>query len=103
MNVYLNGSLAQMPFIHTDVLLSPKKRATLPFASTLFVLYQILQYVYFFYEVINNQTPSLRQDVNLLRENIDIFMNVTYLNMFHICFYKIYNMIPLLCTKVNFI
>ena len=100
MNVYLDGNLTQMPFIHTDVLLSSKKRATLP--QRCFVLYQILQYVYFFYEVISNQTPSLRQGVSLLRENINIFMNVTYLNM-HICFYKIYNMIPLLCPKVNFI
>ena len=30
-------------------------------------------------------------------------MNVTYSNMFHIYIYKIYNMIPLLYTKVNFI
>ena len=28
----------------------------------------------------NNQTPSLRQD-SLLRENLNIFMNVTYQNV----------------------
>ena len=83
-----------MPVIHTNVLISPKKNC--------FVLYQILQYVYFFYVVVNNQTPSLRQG-SLLRDNINIFMNVTYLNMFHICIYKVYSMISLLCTKVKFI
>ena len=94
MNVYLNGNLAQMPFIHTDVLLSRKKRAHCLLPQRCFVLYQRLQYVHFFYEIINNQNPSLRQGISLLRENINIFMNVTYLNMFHICIYKIYNMIP---------
>ena len=32
----------------------------------------------FFYEVENSQAPSLRQGVSLLRENINMFMNVTY-------------------------
>ena len=36
MNVYLNGKLARMPVIYSDVLLTPKKKATLPLASTLF-------------------------------------------------------------------
>ena len=38
MNVCLNGNLAQMPGIHFDVLLTPKKKAALPFASKLFCL-----------------------------------------------------------------
>ena len=46
--------------------------------------------------------PSLRQTVSLLRENINIFINVTYLYMLHVCMYKIHNMIRLLCTKVKF-
>ena len=36
MNVYLNRKLAQMPVIHIDILLTLKKNATLPLASTLF-------------------------------------------------------------------
>ena len=36
MNVFLNENLAQMPVIHPDVLLTPKKNATLPLASKLF-------------------------------------------------------------------
>ena len=44
-----------------------------------FALYQILQYVYFFYKVVKNQTPSLRQGVSLLSENINILINVIYL------------------------
>ena len=37
MNVYLNGNLARMPVIHTDVLLTQKKKATLLLASRFFV------------------------------------------------------------------
>ena len=48
------------------------------------------------------QSPSLGQTVSLLRENINIFINIIYLYMLHICIYKIHNMIPLLCTKVKF-
>ena len=36
MNVYVNGNLALMPVIHIDVLLTPKKKATLPLASMLY-------------------------------------------------------------------
>ena len=36
MNVCLNGNLAQMPGIHFDVLLTPKKNATLPLTLKLF-------------------------------------------------------------------
>ena len=46
-----------------------------------FALYQILQYVYYFYKVVNNQILSLRQGVKLLREYINIFINVTYLHI----------------------
>ena len=41
-------------------------------------MFQILQYVYFFYVVVNNQTPSLRQGASLLRENINTFMNIIF-------------------------
>ena len=78
----------------TDVLITPKKKAALPLASTLFCLVSYIAVCIFLYEVVNNQTLSQRQGVGLLRENINIFMNVTYLNMFHICLYKRYNMIP---------
>ena len=81
---------------------SRRKRLHCHWPQCCFVLYQILQYVYFLYEVVNNQTPSLRQGISLLRENINIFMNVTYWNMFIICIYNIYNIIPLLCKKVKF-
>ena len=37
-----------------------------------------MQHVCLFYTAINNQTPSLRLDVSLLRDNINIFI------MFHI-------------------
>ena len=32
---------------------------------------------------------------------MNIFINVTYLDMLHIGIYKIYNMIPFLCMKVK--
>ena len=108
MNNYLNGNLAQIPVIHIDVLLTPKIKATLVLASTLFCFESNILARIFVYKVINNQTPSLLQCVSLLRENINIFINVAYLYMLHICTYKLknmislYNMIPLLCTKVKF-
>ena len=93
-----------MPVIHIVVLLTPKKKAILPPASMLFRFVSNIAVHLFFYKVVNNQTPSLRQDVSLLRENINIFprINVIYLYMLHICIYKIYSMIQLLCTKVKF-
>ena len=69
----LNVNLAQIPVIHIDVLLTPKKKAILPLAS----MYEILQCVYLFYKVVNNPIPSLRQVVSILRDNINIFINVT--------------------------
>ena len=36
-----------------------------------------------------------RQTVSLLRENINIFISVTYLYRLHVSIYKIHNMIPL--------
>ena len=50
MSVYLNRNLTQMPVIHIDVLLTPRKKATLLFATTWL-------YVYLFYRAVNNQTP----------------------------------------------
>ena len=47
----------------------------------------------FVIQVVNNQTPSLRQGVSLLRENINIFINVTNVCMLHICIYKTYTTI----------
>ena len=88
-----------MPGIHFDVLLTPKKKVALPLALTLFVFIQILQYI-----VLHGckQIPSLLQTVSLLRENINILINVTYLYKLHVSIYKIHNMIPLLRTKVKF-
>ena len=85
--------------MHTEVLLSPKtKKATFPLASTLFCFVSNIAVCIFLLRGFK-QSNSL----TTTRENINIFNNVTYLNMFHICIYRIYNMIPLLCTKVNFI
>ena len=102
-NVYLNGNLAQIPVIQTEVLLSPKKKkATFPLASTLFCFVSNIAVCIFLLRGGCKQSNSLtttRENINIF----NIFKNVTYLNMFHICIYRIYNMIPLLCTKVNFI
>ena len=54
-----------------------------------------------FYKVVNN-FPHYDKIVSPLRENINIFINVTYLYMLHVCIYKIHNMIRLFCTKVKF-
>ena len=90
-----------MPAIYTGVLLTPKKKAILPSASRLVCFVSKIAVRYFFYKVVNNQTHYLRQSVSLLKENINIFINVTYLYMLHICIYKIYSMIQLNCTKVK--
>ena len=99
MNVCLKGNLAQTLVIHIDALLTPKKKATLPLASTLFCLISRITYI-----VLQGrkQIPSLRQTVSLFRENINIFINVTYLYMLHVCIYKMHNMIRFFCTKVKF-
>ena len=44
------------------------------------------------------QISTLRQIVSFLRENINMYINFTYLYMYmlHVCIYKIQNMLPLL-------
>ena len=59
-----------------------------------------MQHVCLFYSAVNYQTPSLRLDVSLLRDNINIFINVSYLCMLNICVYKIYSSMTL--SKIKF-
>ena len=61
-----------------------------------------MQHVYLCYKVVNNQTPSLRLGVSLLRENTNIFTNVSYLCILHICIYKIYISSSLLKGKISY-
>ena len=99
MNVCLNGNLAQMPVIHIDALLTPKKKGYIAFGLNV----DLLNIKYFSISLQGcKQIPSLRQTVSLLRENVNIFINVAYLYMLHVCIYNIHNIIRLLCTKVQF-
>ena len=49
-----------------------------------------MQHVYLCNKVVNNQIHSPRLGFSLLRENTNIFKNVSYLCILHICVYKIY-------------
>ena len=61
-----------------------------------------MQYVYLCNKVVNNQIPSPRLGVSLLRENTNIFTNVSYLCITHICVYKIYNSVTLFTGKISY-
>ena len=61
-----------------------------------------MQHVYLCNKVVNNQTPSPRLGISLLRENTDIFINVSYLCILHICVYKIYNSMTLFKGKISY-
>ena len=61
-----------------------------------------MQQVYLCYKVVNNQIPSPRLGVSLLRENTNIFTNVSYLCILHICIYKIYNSVTLFKGKISY-
>ena len=54
------------------------------------------------YKVVNNQIPSPRLGVSLLRDNTNIFTNVSYLCILHICIYKIYNSVTLFKAKISY-
>ena len=60
-----------------------------------------MQHVYLCNKVVNNQIPSPRLGVSLLRENTNIFTNVSYLCILHICVYKIYNSVTLFKGKFH--
>ena len=53
-------------------------------------------------KVVNNQITSPRLGVSLLRENTNIFTNVSYLCILHICVYKIYNSVTLFKGKISY-
>ena len=62
-----------------------------------------MQHVYLCNRIVNNQTPSPRLAVTLLRENTNIFTNVSYLCILHICIYKkIYNSMTLFKGKISY-
>ena len=61
-----------------------------------------MQHVYLCYKVVNNQTPSPRLGVSLLRENTNIFTNVSYLCILHICIDKIYISSTLFKGKISY-
>ena len=52
MNLCLNGNLAQMPTIHIDALLTPKKKGYIAFGLDV-VLLNIKYYSILFYVVVN--------------------------------------------------
>ena len=89
MNVCLNGNLVKLLVKHTNGLLIPKKKTIFTLASRCFTLYKNAA-CRFVLHGCKNQTPSLRLDVSLLRNNINIFINVSYSCMLNICVYKIY-------------
>ena len=70
-------------------------------ASRCFTLYKNAA-VYLCNQVVNNQTPSPRLGVSLLRENTNIFTHVSYLCILHICVYKIYNSMTLFKGKISY-
>ena len=53
-------------------------------------------------KVVDNQIPSPRLGVSLLRENKNVFTNVSYLCILHICVYKIYNAVTLFKGKISY-
>ena len=61
-----------------------------------------MQHVYLCNKVVNNQIPSPRLGVSLLRENTNIFTNVSYLCILHICVYKINNSVTLFKGKISY-
>ena len=61
-----------------------------------------MQHVYLCNKVVNNQIPSPRLGVSPLRENTNIFTNVSYLCILHICIYKIYNSVTLFKGKISY-
>ena len=69
MNVYLNGNLAQIPVMQTDVLLSPKKKkATFPLASTLFCFVSNIAVCIFLLRGCKQSNPltTTRENINIL-------------------------------------
>ena len=99
MNIFLNENFAQMPVMYIDVLLTPKRMPTLPLTSTLLCFVSNIAVCIFVYKGCK-QTNFF---TTTRCYPISIFIVVTYLYMLRICIYKIYNMIPLLCTKVKFL
>ena len=61
-----------------------------------------MQHVHLCYKVVNNQTLSPRLGVSLLRENTNIFTNVSYLCILHICIDKIYISSTLFKGKMSY-
>ena len=61
-----------------------------------------MQHVFLCNKVVNNRAPSHRLGVSLLRENTNIFSNVSYLCILHICVYKIYNSTTLFKGKISY-
>ena len=61
-----------------------------------------MQHVYLCNKTVNNQIPSPRLGVSLLRENSNIFTNVSYLCILHICIDKIYISSTLLKGKISY-
>ena len=81
MHVYINGKHKCLSYLL--MFYYPRRKGLhCLWLQRCLALYQLLQYVYLFSKVVNNQTPSLRQGVSLLRENINIFINVTYLYLY---------------------
>ena len=61
-----------------------------------------MQHVYLCYKVVNNQTLSTCPGVSLLRENTNIFTNVSYLCILHICVDKINNFFDSVKGKISY-
>ena len=61
-----------------------------------------MQHVYLCYKVVNNQTLSPRPGGSLLRENTNIFTNVSYLCILHVCIEKIYIASTLFKGKISY-
>ena len=83
------------------MLLTAKKQAKFIWPNIVLISIK-MQHVYLCYKVVNNQTLSPRLGVSLLRENTNIFTNVSYLYILHICIEKIYISSTLFKGKISY-
>ena len=83
MNIFLNEKLAQMPIMYIDVLLTPKRKPTLPLTSTLFCFVSNIAVCIFVYKGCKQSnffTTTIKGELKHIY-NCEICMCVTYLHI----------------------
>ena len=93
--VYLNGNV----WSNIKCFITPKKQAKFIWPYVVLLCIK-MQHVYLCYKVVNHQTLSPWPGVSLLRENTNIFTNVSYI--LHICIDKIYISSTLFKGKISY-